>query len=398
MAALGVFVFVFALLASIALHELGHLVTAKKFGMKASRYFIGMGPTLWSTRRGETEYGIKAFPIGGFVKIVGMTQLEEVDDPKDEPRAFWRQPAPQRAVVLVAGSAMHFVVAFVVMFAALVAIGEPTRDTTRVDHVAQCLERDTATDSCEGKPPSPAVEAGVEEGDRVVEFNGTPITDWTRFTPLVQASPAGPAELVVLRDGERVPLRVQVVRRTLVDKDGKEFEGGQIGITPGEVKRYGVFAAVPRTGSLTWELTTGSVAALAKLPGEIPKLFKDQIKGTDRAITDGAPVGIVDLGRISAGAFEAGDFLSVLAMIASLNVFVGLFNLLPLLPLDGGHLAILGFEQTRSRVYGLIGRRDPGRVDLRKLMPAMIAFIAVMGTVALMLIYAGIANPIDYPR
>ena len=400
MAVLGVFVFVFALLASIALHELGHLVTAKKFGMKASRYFIGMGPTLWSTRRGETEYGVKALPIGGFVKIVGMTQLDDIE-PADEPRAFWRQPAPQRAVVLAAGSAMHFVVAFLVMYAALVGFGEPTRDTLRVANVSECLERNAAG-TCEGQPKAPAAIAGVREGDRIVSFDGRPVTDWeTEFTPLIRSHAGGPADLVVKRDGERVTLRVEVARVPDVDEQGNPVPDrlvGRVGLLPGETKRYNPVAAIPRTGSLTWELTTGSLAALAKLPGEIPELFTDTVvEGEKRSIADGGAVGIVDLGRFSAQAFTAGDFLSVLSMIAALNVFVGIFNLLPLLPLDGGHLAVLGFEQARSRVYRLFGRRDPGRVDLRKLLPATVAFLVVMGGVALMIIYAGIANPIDNP-
>ena len=396
MAALGVVVFVVALLGSIALHELGHLLTAKKFGMKASRYFIGMGPTVWSTWRGETEYGIKALPIGGFVKIVGMTQLEDLEDPRDEPRAFWRQPARQRAVVLAAGSAMHFLIAFGVMYAALVGFGEPTMRTMRVGSVSECLDPDPVTLSCEGKPPSPAKAAGVREGDRVVSFAGRPVAEWQRdFTPLVQQQPGGPAELVVERGGQRVTLSVDVARVPDRREPGRQI--GRVGLLPGDTIDYNPITAIGRTGSLTWELTTGSVAALAKLPGEIPDLFRETVKDEQRGIADGGAVGIVDLGRFSAQAFSAGDFLSVLSMIAALNVFVGLFNLLPLLPLDGGHLAILGFEQARSRVYRLFGRPDPGRVDLRKLMPAMVAFIVVMGSVALMLIYAGIANPIADP-
>ncbi|HVF04231.1 MAG TPA: site-2 protease family protein [Frankiaceae bacterium] len=402
MALLGVLVFVFALLASIALHEIGHLVTAKKFGMKASRYFIGMGPTVWSTWRGETEYGVKALPIGGFVKIVGMTQLEDLDDPRDEPRAFWRQPAGQRAIVLSAGSAMHFVIAFVVMYAALVGFGEPTRDTMRVASVSQCLQPDRATGSCEGQPQAPARAAGLHEGDRIVAFDGQPVDDWEKeFTERVRAHPGGPAEVVVDRDGEPVVLRVNVALVPDVDEQGNPKPDklvGRVGLLPGETKRYNAASAIGRTGSLTWELTTGSLGALAKLPGEIPKLFTETVvKDEERGISDGGAVGIVDLGRFSAQAFTAGDFLSVLSMIAALNVFVGIFNLLPLLPLDGGHLAVLGFEEARTRVYRVIGRRDPGRVDLRKLMPAMVAFIVVMGSVAIMLVYAGIANPIANP-
>ena len=399
MGVLGVVVFVVALLGSIALHELGHLVTAKKFGMKASRYFIGMGPTVWSRWRGETEYGFKAFPIGGFVKIVGMTQLEDLEDPRDEPRAFWRQPAPQRAVVLAAGSFMHFVVAIVVMYGALVWFGEPTIDTTRINLVSECLEPDREN-GCAGRPPAPAQAAGVREGDVVVAFEGREVDDWqTDFTPLVQAHGAGPAELVVLRDGQRVTLNVDVAEVAETDTNNQPTGRtiGRIGLFPGEMVQYGPVAAIGRSGGLVWELTTGSMSALAKLPGEIPKLFESTVSDDERTISDGGAVGVWDLGRFSAQAFEAGDFLSVLSMIAALNVFVGLFNLLPLLPLDGGHLAILGFEQARTGVYRLFGRADPGRVDLRKLMPAMVAFIVVMGSVALMLIYAGIANPIDDP-
>ncbi len=396
MAVVGVLVFVVALLGSIALHELGHLLTAKRFGMYASRYFIGMGPTLWSTRRGETEYGVKALPVGGFVKIVGMTQLEELEDPADEPRAFWRFPARQRAVVLAAGSTMHFLIAFVVIFAALVAVGEPKAETTRVSHLSQCVQSDAAA-SCAGRPPAPALAAGVREGDRIVAFAGQPIRKWVDLTTRVRAHEAGPAELVVRRDGTRVTLTVNVQRIDRTDDDGNVSNVGMIGITPGETKHYNPITAIGRSGSLIGELTTGSLAALTELPGKVPDLFKEQPKGTERQIDDGGLVSVVDLGRFSGQALEAGSLLALLSMIAALNVFVGLFNLLPLLPLDGGHLAILGFEQTRSGFARLRGRPDPGRVDLRKLMPAMVAFIVVMGSLALFLVWASISNPIANP-
>jgi membrane-associated protease RseP (regulator of RpoE activity) len=397
LAIVGVLVFVVALLGSIALHELGHLLTAKRFGMKASRYFIGMGPTLWSTWRGETEYGVKAFPVGGFVKIVGMTQLEEIEDPADEPRAFWRFPAPQRSVVLAAGSAMHFLIAFVVLFAALVAFGEPKQETTRVDVVAQCVQADPAAD-CAGKPPAPARVAGVLPGDRVVSFDGQPVIKWNDLTGRVRAHGKGAAVLVVERDGRDVPLTVSVTRITRTGDDGEPETIGMIGLTPGETKHYrNPIAAIGRTGSLVGELTTGSLSAIAEVPGKIPDLFKTPAKGTQRHIDDGGFVSVVDLGRFSGQAFAAGSFLAVLSMIAALNVFVGLFNLLPLLPLDGGHLAILGFEQARSGIARLFGRADPGRVDLRRLMPAMVAFIVVMGSLALFLVWAGITNPIANP-
>jgi membrane-associated protease RseP (regulator of RpoE activity) len=394
--ALGIFVFAFALLASIALHELGHLMTAKKFGMKASRYFIGMGPTLWSTWRGETEYGVKAFPVGGFVKIVGMTQLEELEDPRDEPRAFWRQPAPQRAVILAAGSAMHFLIAFVVLFAVVLGFGEQKAETTRIDSVSECLE--PAEDGgCAGLPPAPAKAAGIRTGDRVVAFEGRPVEKWADFADAVHDHEAGTVEVIVDRDGKRVPITVQVVRVLAKDADGTETLVGRIGVAAGETKHYNPVSALVRAGSATATLTADSVVALGSIPGKIPELLKDSATNEDRQIDDGGAVSVVDLGRFSAQAFETGNFAFVLGMVAGLNIFVGLFNLLPLLPLDGGHLAILGFESARSKIARLLGRRDPGRVDLRKLMPAMVAFIVLLGTVSLVLLYAGIANPIANP-
>jgi membrane-associated protease RseP (regulator of RpoE activity) len=394
--ALGVVFFAVALLLSIALHELGHLLTAKRFGMKASRYFIGMGPTLWSTWRGETEYGVKAFPVGGFVKIVGMTQLEELEDPRDEPRAFWRQPGGQRAVVLGAGSFMHFVIALVVAYVALLSWGFPTDDTTRIDVVAECLQPADGG-SCADQPAAPARDAGVQRGDEVVAFEGRPIEKWEQFSEAVHDHPDGPAELVVDRDGQRLPLRVQVRRAPTEVEPGKVETVGRIGVSPGGFVRYTPVSALSATGRFVWETTSGSVKALGEIPGKLPQLFKDTAADRPRQIDDGGAVSVVDLGRFSAQAFETGNFLPVLLMIASLNIFVGLFNLLPLLPLDGGHLAILAFESVRSRLARLFGRRDPGRVDLRRLMPAMVAFIVVLGSVSLVLLYAGIANPIANP-
>ena len=400
MAGLGVLVFVVALVASIAIHELGHLVTAKKFGMKASRYFVGMGPTLWSTHRGETEYGVKALPVGGFVKIVGMTQLEDIEDPRDEPRAFWRQPAKQRAVVLAAGSFMHFVIAFVVLLGTLMVYGEETTETTRVALVSECLEPD-ANDSCAGRPPAPAHAAGLREGDRVLEFEGKRVEKWEDLTTLIRAHEAGPAEVVVERDGQRVTLRPVVERHErVVDEDGTKAEVGVIGVSPGEKKRYNPLTGIARTGDLIGEASVESVKSLAALPSKIPQLFRESTDtGTERGGAGGeAPiVGVIDVGRLAAQAFEAGRIDAVLLMIVSLNIFIGLFNLLPLLPLDGGHLAVLGFESVRTRIARMRGRPDPGRVDLQKLMPAMVAFIVVMGSLTVMLLVAGIANPIANP-
>jgi membrane-associated protease RseP (regulator of RpoE activity) len=291
---------------------------------------------------------------------------------------------------------MHFLIAFVLLYAALVGFGEAKSETTRIDAVAECLDS-INHGTCAGQPAAPARQAGVRPGDRVVAFDGKPVTRWESFTPLVREHVAGPATLTVVRDGRRVDLSVNVVRAERTERDGSSHVIGQIGVTPGETRRYNVFSAVPRTGVVFGRFTTGTLAAMRDIPGQIPKLFQKQPKGKQATIDAGRPSSVIGIGRISGQALEAGSVFDLLLLVASLNVFVGIFNLFPLLPLDGGHLAILGFEQARSGLARLFGRRDPGRVDLRKLMPAMVAFIVVMGSLTLMLVWADITNPIANP-
>src|SRR5882762_8184819 len=181
---IGWVIFLVALLFSVMLHETGHFVLAKKFGMKVTRYFVGFGPTLWSTRRGETEYGIKALPVGGFVKIIGMHSLDDVDDPADEPRAFRSHPAWQRIVVLCAGSFMHFVLAFLLIFSLALGIGIENDNTTQLGTVSKCVAANTAElnkGTCAASDQaSPAKLAGLRIGDHVTAFNGTPVSNWTQ--------------------------------------------------------------------------------------------------------------------------------------------------------------------------------------------------------------------------
>ncbi|MGF7238096.1 MAG: M50 family metallopeptidase, partial [Frankia sp.] len=207
MDAIGIVAFVVALLVSVTLHEGGHFLTARRFGMKASKFFIGFGPTLWSRTRGETEYGVKAIPAGGFVKIEGMTQLEEID-PGDVDRAFYRQPAPQRAVVLAAGSFMHFVLALIVIFIVVLAAGVPKLSQNTVGGtscVPVTVSTSTAT-SCAGSAAAPAKVAGIQPGDRVLSFDGSAVTSWAGFTRLVRDHGPGAATIVVRRDDRTLTL------------------------------------------------------------------------------------------------------------------------------------------------------------------------------------------------
>jgi membrane-associated protease RseP (regulator of RpoE activity) len=387
--ALGVLVFVVALLVSVMLHELGHFLTAKRFGMKATRFFVGFGPTIWSTRRGETEYGVKAIPAGGFVKIVGMTPLEEVE-PGDEERAFYRQPARQKLVVLAAGSITHFIIATLVLFGVIATTGDPlhARTTLTIVGTSPCVIADTDRTTCaDGDPPAPA-HGQLFAGDRMVAIDGRPVASYDELRSVLQASPGERVTLTVLRDGVQ---RDVTLRPVPVTVDGKRI--GRIGVYPqSEPVPVSFGGSFGRTFSTLGTFFTSTVDALGDLPHQVSIILKDEPR------QNGA-TSVVGISRVSGQIAEAdasiGDRLANLLLIAAqVNFFVGLFNLLPLLPLDGGHIAIVGFEAVRRRVYGWFGRPDPGRVDLMKIMPVTYAVVALFVGLSVLLIYADIVNPI----
>jgi membrane-associated protease RseP (regulator of RpoE activity) len=390
---LGWVIFIVALLFSVMLHEFGHFATAKKFGMKVTQYFVGFGTTLWSTRRGETEYGIKALPLGGFVKIVGMTSMDEVD-PADEPRSFRRHPAWQRLIVLFAGSFMHFVLALVLLFLLAAAIGLDNDNTTQLGPVAACVpanakavENGTCTAS---NLPSPAKAAGIQAGDKVVSFGGKPVSTWTTLGNDIRSTPAHrTVPVVVLRDGHQVTLHV-----TLAAVSGRS--GSYLGVENTNVfQRYNPIRSVTYAGSMFGQVLTGSAKEIGSLPAAIPHLFAKNRSST----AAGQVTSVVGAGEITGDVVSASvgwqvkvDY--VLLIVASLNIFVGAFNLLPLLPLDGGHIAVIIFERIRAWFARLRGRADPGLVDMTKLVPVSMGVFAILVVFGLMLILADLVNPI----
>ncbi len=392
---IGWVIFIVALLFSVMLHETGHFVTAKKFGMKVTRYFVGFGPTLWSTWRGETEYGIKALPLGGFVKIIGMHSLDDVADPADEPRSFRRHPAWQRIIVLCAGSFMHFVLAFLLIFSLALGIGIENDNTTQLGTVSTCVAASTTqlnNGTCTpSDKPSPAKLAGLRTGDEVKAFNGTPVSNWTQLGSAIRrARPGSPVTITVLRHGQTLTLHA-----TLATVSGRS--GGYLGIAPTVVfAPAGPVRAAQYAGSAFGQVLAGSAKAVAALPGALPKLFSKD-RGSTAAGQVSSVVGAAEATGTAVAANVGWRFKVsfVLLLIASLNIFVGAFNMLPLLPLDGGHVAVVVWERIRAWFARLRKRPDPGLVDMAKLLPVSFSIFMILVFFGVALILADIVNPVN---
>jgi membrane-associated protease RseP (regulator of RpoE activity) len=396
--AIGVVAFVVALLASVMIHEGGHFYTARRYGMKATQFFVGFGPTLWSTRRGETEYGVKAIPAGGFVKIVGMTPLEQVD-PGDEDRAFYKQPAGRRTVVLVAGSFMHFVIAVVLVLIASFAIGQVVESSPALAKTSDCVASGS-NQSCSapGAVPAPAKAAGVRPGDVVVSVDGRTIKNGSDFVRTVRASAGRSIALTVLRDGKRVELTVTpaTVERPSLTDPKKNEPVGAIGVNVQQrlvTERQGVVQSFKDSASTMGLIVKSIGTTLTNKLGTITKIY------TPQRDPNGF-VGPYGAGRLSGEVLASQETtgvkaLTFLGIIAGLNFFVGVFNLLPLLPLDGGHIAVVWFETARDRIRRLRGYAgELQRVDLTKLMPLTYAVVLAFIGLTVWILGADIVNPV----
>ncbi|MGH9210419.1 MAG: M50 family metallopeptidase [Acidimicrobiales bacterium] len=387
--------------AIITIHELGHYLTAKWSGMKVTEFFIGFGPRLWSFRRGETEYGIKPIPAGAYVRIIGMSNLDEVD-PVDEPRTYRQQSFPKRLLVVLAGPATHFVQALIIVFLLLTVAGMPGGQLAVDDPLEEWVVRDVVADSA-------AEDAGLEPGDRVLTFNGEPVDGWEEMSSLIRESDVGDeVTLGVQRDGEVFRTSTEIGRRPR-EEGGSDADAGSpflgLGPKPAPNERLGVVDGLVQTPRQTVEISWGAVTALGSFfsPSGLDT-FADSVRegsdeGTEGAPSTGAPAddGEDDSGRLLSiyGAVRVGAQLTEqgwagLAMFyLSINIFVGLINLVPLLPFDGGHAAVAVYERIRSRG----GRRY--YADVTKLLP--VAYAVIMGLVLLGIttIYLDIVDPVQ---
>ncbi|WP_083999075.1 M50 family metallopeptidase [Actinomadura kijaniata] len=394
---LGALAFVAALLVSVMLHEAGHLLTAKRFGMKASQFFVGFGPTLWSRRRGETEYGVKAIPLGGFVRIVGYTPLEEVA-PADRDRAFHRQPAGRRAIVIAGGVVANFLVAFLLLVVVAMTLGLKVEGTptTIVRTVSECVPAGPGVGCGADAPRSPAAAAGLRAGDRVVTFGGVPVRDWDELRRAIERTAPGRAvPVVVERGGTRVTLQV----RTAASGDGRTFFGMSPRVVGERYERAGPVEAAAFAGRTVGAMLGGVATALRDLPAALPRLFSPD-RGSTPGGQVGSVVGATDVaGQIFSSDRSFRDKLSgYLALVVMVNVFLGALNVLPLPPLDGGHLAVLVYERARARIARARGRPDPGNVDMTRLMPVTYVATLLLVGLGLLLILADVFNPLRIPR
>lgn len=370
MTGLGVFMFIAFLLLAIGLHEAGHFATAKAFGIKVDKFFIGFGPKLWSTKRGETEYGIAVLPFGGYVKIAGMNPLEEVA-PEDRPRAFKSKPAWQRAIVLAAGSITHFIVALIILGAILAIAGQPDPDkpTLVVAGVG----------AAEGVEAAPAERAGIRPGDRVVEIEGVQVRTWDELVNAVRARPNQTVRILVERDGRRLDKSVTLGSR---QRDGQTI--GFLGVSSEFAKiDYSPPEAISEAAKQVGVGMKDSLLAFKRIfsPATLGRLFRVAAGEEQRNIDD--PTSVVGIGKISGDAAKRGDFISLFLVVAGFNIFIGVANLLPLPPLDGGHLAVLGLEK--------ITRRE---IDMRRLLPITAMVLAVFGSLFVLLLYLDIVKPL----
>jgi membrane-associated protease RseP (regulator of RpoE activity) len=428
MYALGVVLFVVGIAVSIGLHELGHLTPAKKFGVKVTQYFIGFGNTVWSRRRGETEYGLKSVPLGGYVKLVGMlppgkdaepgrirksntgmfTQIisdaraaeYELVEPGDEERLFYRLPWWKKVIVMAGGPTVNLVLAFL-LFGGVFMVHGVLEPTTRVDRVSDCVIAATEADldrACtDADPVAPAKQAGLEPGDEIVALNGVEITSWDQLSRLIRENDNGAATIVYERDGEErtTTTNTLVSARPDLDNTDEFVEVGFLGVQPELVReKKGPVFVVTTMGDYTWR----TLEALGTLPVKLWEVGK-AAPGLQERDQEG-PMSVVGASRVagemaSTHEVPVGDrFFSLLMLLGAVNLFIGMFNFVPLLPLDGGHIAGALYEALRRGVAKLFGRPDPGYFDVAKLLPVAYVMAGVILVMSVVLIYADIVAPV----
>jgi membrane-associated protease RseP (regulator of RpoE activity) len=434
---IGIVIFVLLIGLSIALHEIGHLVPAKRFGVKVTEYMIGFGPTLMSRVRGETKYGVKAFPVGGYIRMIGMLppspgdpegtarsmttgrfatmvaqarqqSLDEVG-PGDENRVFYRLPVHKRIIIMLGGPFMNLAFAFVLFAILLMGVGLPT-PSMEVSSVGRCTPTPAQPSGAPlpsgecptGSLPAPAAAAGFEPGDVILAIDQVEYSDWYAATDWIREHPGETVTVTVERSGQPVDLTVTIgeATRPVYDESGAATDevmtAGYIGLAPGSTWEPQPWTTVP---AYMWDITVRSVEALISLPVRLFELVTETLLGGGERQVD-SPVSVVGVSRIG-GEVAAMDqpfrakVATFLGLLASLNLFLFLFNLLPILPLDGGHVAGAAYEGIRRWLARITGRPDPGPVDVARLLPVAYVVAGVLLAMGVIVIWADLIKPIS---
>jgi membrane-associated protease RseP (regulator of RpoE activity) len=429
----GVLVIALGLLVSIALHEWGHYYPAKKFGVYISQFMIGFGPTLFSRTKGDTEYGIKAIPLGGYVAMAGMYAPSEPGGKPEasttgffdqvvgdsaapqtateldiDTRSFYRLPLHRRIIIMLGGPVMNLIIAIVLYAVVLMGFGVPSLSLT-VGSVSECVvpATESRSECLPEDPAAPGAAAGILPGDRILSVAGEPVDEWFRVTEIIRTSPGRPVAVVVDRGGEEVQLSVTPLLseryafdesgEILVDEAGNPVVEyvGFVGIGSSFVnQRQSATTVLPAV----WDNVVGVVRIMVTLPERLVDVAQAAFGAQER--DPNGPLSVVGVGRI-AGEIASVDSLAVrdrvsslIGILASLNVALFVFNLIPLLPLDGGHVAVGLYEGAKRRIYRALGKSDPGPVNASKLIPVTLVVVGILGSMSLLLMYADIVNPI----
>ncbi|MFJ6570951.1 M50 family metallopeptidase [Streptomyces sp. NPDC091292] len=423
---LGIVVFAVGLLISIAWHELGHLSTAKLFGIRVPQYMVGFGPTIWSRKKGDTEYGVKAIPLGGYIRMIGMfppgadgriearstspwrgmvedarsAAFEELE-PGDESRLFYTRKPWKRVIVMFAGPFMNLILAVAIFLGVMMTFGVQTQTTT-VSKVSDCvIQQSENRTTCEKSDEvAPAKQAGLQGGDKIVAFNGQPVDDWSTLQSRIRDT-IGPATITVERDGKRQDLHATLIKNQVSKTDGqggyvegKYVDAGFLGFTPASgIVQQGFGDSVNRMG----DMMQNGVESLIALPSKIPALW-------DAAFGDGpreadSPMGVVGAARVGGEVFTLdippeNQIAMMLFLVAGFNLSLFLFNMLPLLPLDGGHIAGALWESVRRHTARVFKRPDPGPFDVAKLMPVAYVVAGIFICFTILVLIADVVNPV----
>jgi membrane-associated protease RseP (regulator of RpoE activity) len=373
---LGILAFVVALLFSVMVHEFGHYLTARKFGMRVSEFFLGFGKRVWSFTRGETEFGIKAIPAGGYCRIEGMTPQDQMAE-GEEGRAFFAASSAKKLIVLGAGSFAHFLLGFLLIFSIFFGVGYQALlpDITKVS------------------PQSAAAAAGFQEGDRLLTIDGDEVDNWAIDSKKIAESKGREIVFTVQRGNEILTLKANP---QYIEEEKRYLLGV---VTKVGVKRDGVIQSTQNASSATWALARESVKSLFTLPTKVPELFRQTFMGEER--DPNGLVGVVGAARVSGEVVGSENLAgnqrlqTFILIVASLNIFVGLFNLLPLLPLDGGHMAVAIADEFRALIARIRKKPCPAGIDVNVLTPITMAVFVVLAILTVVLLVADLINPIS---